>query len=594
MERSVRTVGTAAVRSRRAVRTLVPALALALFGVAARPAPAQADFSDVTVTENMLAVRTGDIVLGSPQAPLTIVGYGEHHDTNYAIQWMKTFRVLLNRYGNKLRIVVRDYPMPFHETAPLGSAAAHGVFERGGETAYLAFTDALISRSVPIDPASLAAAAARVGAGPAPVFQAALQNKVWSGRVEANVADFKAANMHGTPTMFLNGRGLGDWIPFENMFPIIDAELAATRALEAKGLQGARASRERTRTNLAEINEQRTAEAAKEPARLQTPVKVVFGSSIGPFYLGQTSEEVQRLGFDTSPDPGGRTLCVATNVGYQHPFCTFKLWFTRNAITQIDYFIDHTNDGVMIGDKNFPYRPGYQDLITAIGNCTSTRNPDGTQTAPCPGGLSVYAGTGDGCSDRLGGVPATRCQGVRNIVRLRLSNGAETPSAAAPAPAAASLSSQPPILVPGRSFGPFTFGQSYQDIQKLGLPMRNVQRMMPQTCVATNPGSDLCTVYLTFTNNRLRSISYRLNLSTLGFQYAGKRIPPEVRFDDLEKALRCPPGEPAEGGTTSSCGKGVSVGMGSGGHCGERVSSRDSDPCMNTPAPGMDLFLTAP
>lgn len=593
MQRKGTTV-TAAPGPRRVARTLFPALALALLGVAASPAPAQAELGEVTVTENMLAVRTGDIVLGSPQAPLTIVGYGEHHDTNYSILWMKTFRLLLNRYGNKLRIVVRDYPMPFHETAPLGSAAAHGIFERGGESAYLAFTDALINRAVPINPASLAAAAARVGAGPAPVFQAALQNKVWDGRVETNVADFKAANMHGTPTMFLNGRVLGDWIPNENMFPIIDAELAATRALEAKGMQGARASRERTRMNLAEINEKRAAEAAKEPAHLQTPVKVVFGSSIGPFYLGQTSEEVQRLGFDTSPDAGGRTLCVATNVGYQHPFCTFKLWFTRNAITQIDYFIDHTNDGVMIGDKNFPYRPGYQDLIAAIGNCTSTRNPDGTQTAPCPGGLSVYAGTGDGCSDRLGGVPATRCQGVRNIVRLRLSNGAETPSAPPPVPAAANQASQPPLLVPGRSFGPFTFGQSYQEIQQLGLPMRNVQRMMPQVCVATNPGSDLCTVYLTFTNNRLRSISYRLNLSTLGFRYANKRIPPDVRFDDLEKTLRCTPGEPAEGGTTSRCGQGVTIGMGTGGHCGERVSGRDSDPCMNTPAPGMDLFLTAP
>ena len=580
-------------RARRVGRGLGTALALALgsFVVGAPGLAAATQYN--AVTESILAVRPGDIVLGPAQAPVTIVTYTEHHNNGYAAPWLNSLRLLRQKYGSSVRIIVRDYIMAFHPDANLSAAAAHGVFERRGEAAYLNFVEALASPQCLFVPRYLAAEADRVGAGPAQVFEAALDSEVWAGRIATNKADVQAASLEGTPTIFINGQKYNDRARFDKITPAIDAELTAAHALEAQqGVHGARLSVERTRVNLAASAKLRAGDAAQEFPELKAPVKLVGNTAIGPFYLGQTYAEVKRLGYHMASFDGGHRVCVATNTGYLHPYCTFNLVFTGGALAQIDYFLDRTQVGVVVNGRSFPLHASFSELVHAIGSCSL--GGGSTTVAQCRGGVSVYAKIGDGCDDAIEArAVAPRCRGERNVVGLRV--GGE-PAVARPGPGpapeegprpgpgpgpraaegdATSLRT-PPVFVPGRSFGPFALGQSYQDVMQLGFRVRQIAGRL---CVATNPDDDLCTYFLVFNDNRLTRLDYNIDRATLGFKYNGRRIAQNTSYEELQKILGCIEGEIAEGGNSAVCPPGLGVSMGTGGRCGDNVAIQSNVPC---------------
>lgn len=246
-----RTVGTA-------VLLALSALSLADVSVAnAIPGLATAE------TESMLAVRPHDIVLGPAQAPVTLITYTEHWGSSEFAPWISSWRPLRQKYGNNLRIIVRDCIVASHIEARLTAHAAHGVFELKGEKAYLDFVESLASSQSRFGQQELATAAARVGAGPAEEFAAALDSDRWLSRVEVNQADAKAAMFEETPTTLINGQKLRELSTLATLTAAIDAELKATKALEVKkGLHGAQLSQERTRVNLAANAESRKNEAA--------------------------------------------------------------------------------------------------------------------------------------------------------------------------------------------------------------------------------------------------------------------------------------------------------------------------------------------
>lgn len=249
--------------SRGGVRPLGAALALVAVVLGAVDFAAASTVQNDAVTESMLTARPHDIVLGPAQAPVTIVTYTEHHNNGYAAPWMNSLRPLRQKYGSSLRIIVRDHIMPGHEGAGLGASAAHGVFERRGEKAYLDFVEALASPQCLFVPRYLAAEAERVGAGPAPAFEAALDSDVWASRIGTNKADVQTAMIEAMPTAFINGQKFREVTRLDKIIPAIDAELTAARALEKQqGVHGAQLSLERTRVNLAAVTKLRAEDAA--------------------------------------------------------------------------------------------------------------------------------------------------------------------------------------------------------------------------------------------------------------------------------------------------------------------------------------------
>lgn len=403
----------------------VAGLALALLQA---PTARAMEQTDLRVTESMLAVRAGDIVLGTASAPITIVTYTEFHSNRIACFWNQRWRPLLSKYPKKLRLVIRDFPMAYHEGATLAAAAAHGIFERSGEPALLDFVDRICKvPGFPLTVEGIAAVAAEIGAGPAETLTTALRGKVWEGRVTAGMNDVSSAKMMGTPTSFVNGALFSPKSGFGEIDAVLDQELRDAEALGRSGVSGAKISAERTRTTLDQVEQARAKRAATEYAVLTDDLKLVPGAAIGPFYIGQTQTEVQRLGYHTSTGAVPGRVCVAGNLGYKHGYCTFTLYFKNNMITQIDLQLDRSNANLSWNGKSYPAPTPFLTLLRALPACQPPFPHEGGRIAQCQKGLSLFSGTGDGCDDLVDKRPMSPpCGGSRNIVRLTVA--AENPA----------------------------------------------------------------------------------------------------------------------------------------------------------------------
>jgi protein-disulfide isomerase len=125
-------------------------------------------------------------------------------------------------YGNKVRIVFKDFPLPNHAEAQKASEAAHCAGEQGK---YWEMHDAMFANQRALHVPSLKQAARALGID-GEKFDQCLD----SGKHTANVrADYELGEKMGvnsTPTIYINGRPLVGAQPFEQFRLIIDEELA--------------------------------------------------------------------------------------------------------------------------------------------------------------------------------------------------------------------------------------------------------------------------------------------------------------------------------------------------------------------------------
>jgi len=128
-------------------------------------------------------------------------------------------------YGNKVRLVFKDFPLPNHAEAFKASEAAHCAGEQGK---YWEMHDAMFANQRALQVPALKQAARALG-----IDGAKFDECLDSGKHTANVrADYELGGKMGvnsTPTIYINGRPLVGAQPFEQFKLIIDEELARAK-----------------------------------------------------------------------------------------------------------------------------------------------------------------------------------------------------------------------------------------------------------------------------------------------------------------------------------------------------------------------------
>ncbi len=128
-------------------------------------------------------------------------------------------------YGNKVRLVFKDFPLPNHAEAFKASEAAHCAGEQGK---YWEMHDAMFNNQRALQVPALKQAARALG-----IDGAKFDECLDSGKHTANVrADYELGEKMGvnsTPTIYINGRPLVGAQPFEQFKLIIDEELARSK-----------------------------------------------------------------------------------------------------------------------------------------------------------------------------------------------------------------------------------------------------------------------------------------------------------------------------------------------------------------------------
>lgn len=141
---------------------------------------------------------------GEATAPVTVVEFTDFQCPACAAMH-PILEEVLKSYGNKVRFVVRDFPLPVHANAGKAAEAANAAHAQGKFFEYAAL---LFKRQAALDVASLKKYATELGLDRVR-FDAALDKGTYAEEVRNDLIDGEAYGVDSTPTIYVNGVVLG-------------------------------------------------------------------------------------------------------------------------------------------------------------------------------------------------------------------------------------------------------------------------------------------------------------------------------------------------------------------------------------------------
>ena len=132
-------------------------------------------------------------------------------------------------YKDKVRFVIRDFPLAMHANARKAAEAANAAHAQGK---FFEYIDLLFKRQKALDVPSLKKYATELGLNRA-TFDAALDGGTFAAEVRHDVSDGEVYGVNSTPTIFVNGVMLRT-LSAEALKAAIDQALAATSATKSK------------------------------------------------------------------------------------------------------------------------------------------------------------------------------------------------------------------------------------------------------------------------------------------------------------------------------------------------------------------------
>jgi len=141
-----------------------------------------------------------DPARGAVNAPVTIVEFTDFQCPACAAMH-PVLEDVLKSYGDKVRFVVRDFPLNQHENARKAAEAANAANEQGKFFEYIAV---LFQHQKALDVASLKRYASDLGLNRTK-FDTALDRGVYAAEVKHDVEDGEIYGVGSTPTIFING-----------------------------------------------------------------------------------------------------------------------------------------------------------------------------------------------------------------------------------------------------------------------------------------------------------------------------------------------------------------------------------------------------
>jgi len=217
-------------------------------------------------------------------------------------------------YGDKVRLVWKNKPLPFHDNAEPAAEAALAAAEQGR---FWPYHDLLFKNQETLDPASLEHFAQRAGLD-LDRFRAAIRSHKFSARIEADAVAGAKLGVQGTPCSFINGKYFSGARPLAEYRAMIDAELKVAKPYD-----------ELMQTALAELPTMPNANAAAPAAE---PRREPGGGDVGPTYT---------RGSDKAP---------ITLVEYADYFCEY----CRSAEPPLLRILDEYAGKVRVVWKDFP------------------------------------------------------------------------------------------------------------------------------------------------------------------------------------------------------------------------------------------------
>lgn len=160
---------------------------------------------------------------GASDAKVTIIEYSDFQ-CPFCSKGAAILSGLEKKYGNKIKIAFKHYPLPFHAQARIAAEASMCANEQNVKY-FWKMHDAMFADQSKLDRDNLIATAKKAGVKEAE-FKTCLDSGKYKAKVDADVAEGSALGIKSTPTFFINGKLIAGAQPIEVFTEIVDEELA--------------------------------------------------------------------------------------------------------------------------------------------------------------------------------------------------------------------------------------------------------------------------------------------------------------------------------------------------------------------------------
>jgi protein-disulfide isomerase len=217
------------------VAILLAGLVLSIAVYVVRSGTHAAPISAASDPSLLRPVTTDDHILGSPQAPVTVVEYSDM-DCEYCKKFTSVMEEVMTEYGagGKVAWVYRHFPLvDQHINAAEEAEASECVASLGGPTLFWRFMDGAAARAPgasQLDPDSYAALASSLGVS-ASQFEACRDKDTFVPRVSADFANAIQIGATSAPYSVILIQGadpitVDGYVPYDSMKQIIDTALS--------------------------------------------------------------------------------------------------------------------------------------------------------------------------------------------------------------------------------------------------------------------------------------------------------------------------------------------------------------------------------
>jgi protein-disulfide isomerase len=175
---------------------------------------------EIKLRPDRVAVAATGPAKGPAGAPVTIVEFSDFQ-CPYCAQLAPIVNRVKQSYGDRVRLVFRQYPLGSHPDAAKAAEASLCAADQGK---FWEMHDALFADQHALGVDQLKARAKALGLN-ATSFNACLDSGARAAQVRTDASDGARAGITSTPTLFINGRLLSGAAPAERISALIDDEL---------------------------------------------------------------------------------------------------------------------------------------------------------------------------------------------------------------------------------------------------------------------------------------------------------------------------------------------------------------------------------
>ncbi len=175
-------------------------------------------------TRPMFNVTAGDApFMGAADAKVEIVEFSDFQ-CPFCSKGAGVVHDLKKKYGNKVKVVFKNFPLPFHNHAKKAAEAGLCVHEQD-KAKFWTMHDAMFADQTKLDREGLvnSAKALKIDVDK---FTKCLDSGKFTAKVESTMEEGKTIGVKSTPTFFVNGMMINGAHPVEVFSELIDQELA--------------------------------------------------------------------------------------------------------------------------------------------------------------------------------------------------------------------------------------------------------------------------------------------------------------------------------------------------------------------------------